>query len=219
MKVLAFNGSPRKKKWNTVTMLEHTLEGAKSVGAEVELIHLYPLDFKGCASCFACKRHDRKQTGVCVLKDELAPVLEKIRDADALVVGTPVYFGSETACTRTFLERLQFPYLNYQNYADSHFPRRIPTGLIYTMNIPESMIEQMGYESMFERTRSNLERQFGASELVLAMNTTQYDDYDKYETGFDKDEKAQYREAVFGKDCRRAFELGTRLGSGTIETQ
>jgi multimeric flavodoxin WrbA len=54
MKVMAFNGSPRKK-WNTATLLEKALEGAASQGAETELIHLYDLDFKGCISCFAYK--------------------------------------------------------------------------------------------------------------------------------------------------------------------
>jgi hypothetical protein len=47
MKVIAFNGSPRKK-WNTATLLEKALEGAASQGAETKLIHLYDLDFKGC---------------------------------------------------------------------------------------------------------------------------------------------------------------------------
>ncbi|MCO5381118.1 MAG: flavodoxin family protein [Methanosarcina barkeri] len=54
MKVIAINGSPRKK-WNTATLLEKALEGAVSEGAETEIIHLYDLNFKGCTSCFACK--------------------------------------------------------------------------------------------------------------------------------------------------------------------
>ena len=51
MKVIAFNGSPRKE-WNTAKLLEKALEGADSQGAETELIHLYDLNFKGCISCF-----------------------------------------------------------------------------------------------------------------------------------------------------------------------
>ena len=54
MKVIAFNGSPRKN-WNTAMLLEKALEGAKSEGAETELIHLYDLNYNGCISCFACK--------------------------------------------------------------------------------------------------------------------------------------------------------------------
>jgi multimeric flavodoxin WrbA len=47
MKIMVFNGSPRKK-WNTAILLEKTLEGAASQGAETELIHLYDLNFRGC---------------------------------------------------------------------------------------------------------------------------------------------------------------------------
>ena len=47
MKVIAFNGSPRKK-WNTSTLLQKALEGSSSQGAETELIHLYDLNFNGC---------------------------------------------------------------------------------------------------------------------------------------------------------------------------
>lgn len=55
MKVIALNGSPRKK-WNTATLLKHALDGAASKGAETELIHLYDYNYKGCISCFACKQ-------------------------------------------------------------------------------------------------------------------------------------------------------------------
>ncbi len=52
--VIAINGSPRTT-WNTATLLEHALEGAASEGAEIEIVHLYDLDYKGCTSCFSCK--------------------------------------------------------------------------------------------------------------------------------------------------------------------
>ena len=55
MKVIAVNGSPRKT-WNTATLLEHALAGAAGSGAETEQVHLYDLEFKGCISCFACKK-------------------------------------------------------------------------------------------------------------------------------------------------------------------
>ncbi len=76
MKVVAINGSPRKK-WNTATLLEKVLEGAASEGAETEMIHLYDLNFKGCTSCFACKVKDGKNYGKCTIKDDLTLVLEK----------------------------------------------------------------------------------------------------------------------------------------------
>lgn len=214
MKVMLFNGSPRKKKWNTATLLEHAARGAESAGAETELVQLYGLDFSGCVSCFSCKRKGRAEVGVCALGDELSPVLERVREADALVLGTPVYYGAETSGMRAFIERLQFPYLNYEDYENCFFPRSIPTAILYTMNVDGERSVAMGYPAMFERARANLARHFGSCELFLAHNTTQYDDYDKYESGFDKNEKARYRAEHFENTCRQAFELGARLAGG-----
>ena len=74
MKIFAVNGSPRKK-GNTATVLEHFLEGARSAGADTELIHLYDLQASGCRSCFACKLRGGASYGHCALKDDLSPVL------------------------------------------------------------------------------------------------------------------------------------------------
>jgi hypothetical protein len=70
MKVIAFNGSPRKD-WNTAALLGKALEGAASQGAETELFHLYDLNYKGCVSCFACKTRNGKSYGRCAVKDDL----------------------------------------------------------------------------------------------------------------------------------------------------
>jgi len=59
MKAIAVNGSPRKT-WNTAQLLKKALEGAAGAGAETKIIHLYDLNFKGCTSCFACKRKNSK---------------------------------------------------------------------------------------------------------------------------------------------------------------
>src|SRR5208282_5915004 len=104
MKVIAFNGRPRKK-WNTATLLEKALEGAASLGAETELVHLYDLNYKGCTSCMACKLKAGKSYGKCALRDGLTPVLEKIPKVDAMVLGSPIYFGTVTGAMRSFIER------------------------------------------------------------------------------------------------------------------
>ena len=96
MKLIAFNGSPRKKR-NTATLLEHACKGAKSEGAKTELIHLYDLDYKGCTSCFACKRIGGKRYGHCAVKDDLLPVFKKVEAADAILVGSPIYYSITTA--------------------------------------------------------------------------------------------------------------------------
>ena len=217
MKVMAFNGSPRKKKWNTVTLLNSALQGAQSNGAETELVQLYDLKFSGCISCFSCKRLSRKVDGVCSVQDDLTPVLDRVKEADALIIGTPVYYGAESAATRAFLERLCFPYLKYSKDGRSLFSRRINTAMIYTMNSPDQMLPQIGYDRMFAMTQMVLRMHFGACELFLSTDTLQYSDYDKFEAeAFDKNAKRQRHAKVFPDDCRRAFELGVRIASGEV---
>jgi multimeric flavodoxin WrbA len=217
MKVMAFNGTPRKKKWNTVTLLNNALQGAQSNGAETELVQLYDLKFSGCISCFSCKRLSRKVDGVCSVQDDLTPVLDRVKEADALIIGTPVYYGAESAATRAFLERLCFPYLKYSKDGRSLFSRRINTAMIYTMNSPDLMLPQIGYDRMFAMTQMVLRMHFGACELFLSTDTLQYSDYDKFEAeAFDKNAKRQRHAKVFPDDCRRAFELGVRIASGEV---
>jgi len=217
MKVMAFNGSPRKKKWNTVTLLNNALQGAHSTGAETELVQLYDLKFSGCISCFTCKRLSRKKDGVCSVQDDLTPVLDRVKHADALIIGSPVYYGAESAATRAFLERLCFPYLKYSKDGRSLFPRRINTAMIYTMNAPDQILQRIGYDRMFAMTQMTLGMHFGACELLLSSDTLQYSDYDKYEAeAFDKNAKQQRHTKVFPDDCTRAFALGVRMASGKV---
>ena len=129
MKVIAVNGSPRKQ-WNTATLIGKALEGAVSQGAETELVHLYDLAFTGCISCFACKLKGGKRYGRCAVDDSLTPLYARIREADGLILGSPIYLGDITGHMRSFLERLVFPYLVYSDNPKTLFPRRIPIALI-----------------------------------------------------------------------------------------
>ena len=217
MKVMAFNGSPRKTNWNTITLLKKALEGAASVGAETELIQLYDLNFSGCISCFSCKKITRKKDGICAVRDDLTSVLDRVRNADALIIGTPVYYGTESASTRALLERLCFPYLKYARNRQSLFPRRINTAMIYTMNAPEEMLKRIGFDRIFRITQMILGMHFGACELLLSTDTLQYSDYDKFEAEmWDKAAKYKRHAEVFPEDCKRAFELGVRMASGKM---
>src|SRR5690606_11339855 len=112
MRAIAINGSPRKN-WNTGSLLEHALAGAAKDGAETELVHLYDHVFKGCVSCFACKKIGGQSYGRCAVNDGLTSILKKASEADVLILGTPVYFGAETGEMRSFLERFLFPFLTY----------------------------------------------------------------------------------------------------------
>ena len=211
MKVMAINGSPRKK-WNTATMLEKALEGAASEGAETELIHLYDLNFKGCTSCFACKLKDGKSYGKCAMKDELTHVLEKLRDVDAVILGSPIYLGNCTGEMRSFMERFIFPYLVYSTSPMSLYPKNIPVGYIYTMGAKDENFDVYGLHKVFELNEGVATRIFGYSESLYSTDTYQFDDYSKYVTDrFDPAEKAKRRAEVFPQDCEKAFEMGIRF--------
>ena len=214
--VIAINGSPRKK-WNTATLLEHALEGAASQGAETELFHLYDLDYKGCTSCFACKLRDGKSYGKCAMKDGLAPVLEKIANADALILGSPIYFGIVTGEMRSFMERLFFPNLTYTRPPQSLAPRNIPTAFVYTMNVSEQLMKE-NYGAHIAANASQLKMMFGQCESLYCNETLQFEDYDKVVFSyFDPEERRKRRREIFPQDCKRAFDMGSRLArAGTV---
>jgi len=211
-KVIAINGSPRKK-WNTATLLQNALDGAASQGAETELVHLYDLAYTGCTSCFACKLKDGKSYGKCAVRDRLTPVLEKIPGADALILGSPIYFGTVTGEMRSFMERLLFPYLAYTNPTSSLFVKKIGTAFIYTMNVSEQQMKDYHYTVHTALNESVLNRTFGHAESLFSFETLQFEDYNKVVFNyFDPEERKERRRTVFPQDCRRAFELGARLG-------
>ncbi len=214
MKVLAINGSPRKK-WNTAMMLEKALEGAASKGAETELIHLYDLTFTGCTSCFACKKKGGKSYGKCAVKDDLKSVLEKVENSDAIILGSPIYFGNTSGEMRSFMERLMFPYLVYAFPARSLFPKKISIGLIYTMNAPEAVMKDVGYDKFIASNEMITKMLFGASETLCSYETLQFQDYSKvvFEM-FDPSTRVTRREQVFPKDMEMAFDMGARFAAG-----
>jgi multimeric flavodoxin WrbA len=208
--VIAVNGSPRKK-WNTATLLEYALEGAKSLGADTELVHLYDLDYKGCTSCFACKTKGGKSYGKCVTNDDLSPVLDRIRDTDVLILGSPIYFGIVTGEMRSFMERLLFPNLTYTQPPQSLAPKHIPTAFVYTMNVSEQIMKEQ-YCGHIGANAGILKMMYGQSETLFCNQTLQFEDYDKMVFSyFDPEERRERHRTIFPQDCKRAFDLGVRL--------
>lgn len=213
MKIIAVNGSPRKGK-NTAVMCESFLAGAASVGPEVEteLINLSDLNFKGCISCFGCKRKDGGTYGKCIVRDDLYPVLEKISMADAIAFGSPVYFGDVTGMMRCFFERLLFPFSSYEKDYRKIAPKRMPIAMIYTMNVTEDDMKLSGYDIQFSFIESKIAAIFSKPETLYAFNTYQFSDYSKYVSeGFSEEEKAEHKRVQFPIDCQNAFDAGKRM--------
>ena len=92
------------------------------------------------------------------------------------------------------------------------FPKKIPTGFIYTMNVTEELMKEWGYEQLFGNNQRLLEMVFGASESLSSFDTYQFKDYSKVVADrFDPEKKAKRRQEVFPKDCEEAFAMGARF--------
>ncbi len=212
IKALFVNGSPRKN-GNTAKLLQRTMEGARDAGAEVELINLYDrsLNYKGCMSCFACKLKGGKK-GICSFKDDLQPILQKALEADVLVCGSPNYCGYPTAGLRAFMERMEFPSVNYSDYSKPIVLKKIYSATIYTMNCPnEDAYRAMNYQYLMDNSAQQL-GVFGPTEILRSYDTYQFNNYERYDAAtFDPKHKADIRDNQFPKDMEQAYELGKRL--------
>lgn len=102
MKVLAISGSPRKG-GNTYLLLQRVLARVQEAGIETELVELAGRSVQGCTACLKCRQYaDRDCHG---RKDAINECLAKIDEADALVIGSPVYFGDVTPETKALIDR------------------------------------------------------------------------------------------------------------------
>lgn len=103
MKVLAFNGSPRMKKGVTDSLLKLFLDGAASAGAQTETVYVARQKIAYCIGCFHCWF---VHPGKCIHDDDMMKIRMKIKAADIIVFGCPVYFDGFTAQMKTMLDRL-----------------------------------------------------------------------------------------------------------------
>ena len=212
-KIIIIDGGPRAT-FNTASMLKKFAEGVSSVSNEIEVktIRLYALDYKGCMSCMACKIKG-KASNVCKFKDALTPILEEIAQADGLVLGSPIYFGDVTGQMRTFLERLAFPWLSYNDYSMTA-PKRMPVVLLETMNGLPNRNNSQGFGSM-EYCIANA---LGQPDKLYAYNTYQVKNYANFELGgFSEEAKRKYREEHWEEDLQKAFDAGKRMAETIIK--
>jgi multimeric flavodoxin WrbA len=121
MKIVCLKGSPRSR-GNSAVIADRFLAAAAALGAETRGFELNRLNYRGCQGCYACK----KKSDRCILDDDLAMVLDEVKEADAVVLATPVYYGDVTGQLKCFIDRT-FSYL-VPNYVTSSNPSRLPPG-------------------------------------------------------------------------------------------
>ena len=206
-KIIAVNASPRNG-WNTDTLVTEAAKGAESAGAVIEKYDLYRLEkYTGCISCFGCKREKNK--GHCICRDGLTPVLDAIREADGLIIGSPNYLGEMSAAFRALYERLVFQNLTYnrENYCCNQNP--IPVLLIMTSNGAASY-----NMSLLQNYQETMSRLVGPTEVFSCGDTLQVKDYSKLDwewSFFDPEAKRKRHETVFPQECENVFTLGAQL--------
>lgn len=206
-KIVAVNAGPRKG-WNTDTLVTEAMKGAEAAGAQVEKYDLFRLEkYTGCISCFGCKKE--KYKGHCICRDGLTPVLDDIREADGLIIGSPNYLGEMTASFRALYERLIFQNLTYNVETPCCNERPIPVLLLMTSNAPDTFFAELmrNYQQTFSRF-------VGPTECFVSGNTLQLKDYSKTDwewSMFDPVAKQERHETVFPQECKKVYEMGAAL--------
>ena len=151
MKIVIFNGSPRKD-GNTAAILKGVAKNYKDKGAEVDYFDLFAMNFKDCSACMGCKKGDK-----CIQKDDLSPALDKIMKADAIVIGSPIYISAETATTKALIDRF-YSFLA-PGAGPGQYANRMPKGkkgvALFTCGNPQG-VEMFSpvtarYENYFQR--------------------------------------------------------------------
>ena len=205
--IVVVNAGPRKG-WNTDTLLSEAAAGAEEAGATIQRFDLFRLErYTGCISCFGCKRE--RNAGRCICRDALTPVLDAIREADGLIMGSPNYLGEMTASFRALYERLIFQNLTYNKERPCCNERPIPVLLIMTSNAPDT-----AYAGLVDNYEQTLSHFVGPTKTFVAGNTLQLKDYDKTDwpwTMFDPEAKQRRHEKVFPQERQKAHDLGFAL--------
>ena len=173
-KVLILSGSPRKD-GNSDILCNEFMRGAIESGTEVEKIRVAEKKIGFCTGCYACRN-----TGVCAIKDDMAEVMQKLIDADVIVLASPVYFYSIDAQLKALIDRTV---CRWTEVKDKEF--------YYIMTAADSGIESM--ETTLACFRGYADCVEGAKEMGIIYGTG------VYEKGEIKDKKAMLEAYEMGK--------------------
>ncbi|MFN3479546.1 MAG: flavodoxin family protein [Thermodesulfovibrionales bacterium] len=101
MKVIAFNGSPRPE-GNTELLLNAALKPIEEAGHDIRLFKLNIMKIKPCQDCGGCEK-----TGKCIIKDDMEEIYEAIREADRVILASPIFFFGLSAQAKAMIDRCQ----------------------------------------------------------------------------------------------------------------
>jgi multimeric flavodoxin WrbA len=141
MKVVGFTGSPRKDS-NTEIMVKEVLKGAREAGAETKVFNLSRMSITPCKACGYCKGH----AGECATDDDMQIIYKEIKEADAFILGSPVYMWQMAAQAKLFTDRL---YANFGTGFEEKYGKK-DMALVFSQGKPD---ENM-FREYFNYTRT-----------------------------------------------------------------
>lgn len=151
MNILVINGSPRKD-GSTSSILESIMETSAGMGCSCEFVHLIDLNIEDCRACMACT-----ESGECVVDDDMKSLYDCIKEADVLLLGSPIYMGAESGRMKCFLDRL-YAFLVRKEGDGAPFDTTMPPGkgmlAVFTCNNDQGCI-------LYDETASRYTRFFG----------------------------------------------------------
>lgn len=142
-KVFIVSASPRKN-GNSELLCEQFAKGATEAGHEIETIRLHDKSIHFCIACDVCK-----QSGVCFQQDDMKDIIQKLIQADVIVLSTPVYFYSMAAQLKTMIDRTLPQYLDIKN-KDFYF---IATAADGKANIERTIDSMRGFTDCLPKAK------------------------------------------------------------------
>ncbi len=202
MKTVVINADPKMKQ-EIGKLLKSASEGAESVGSEVEYFNLYKIDLRGCMVCTICKKKN-KENFKCYWKDDLSPIIEKILNADTLLIGSQIFFNEPTSHFRALVERLIYCIISYdRNY---YYKGKVNVGIFYSVISPKKHFEK--------KVRPNLK---STEDLFKLLNgeVKVYVNYKGMTSKKKTEEEIKEMEKQFEMDLKNAFEIGAELSKNS----
>ncbi len=213
MKIFIVTGSARKK-GNTAALCKEFENGilSQNPAAEIKSINIFDYTFSGCKGCLHCKLKEKSSYGRCVIKDSLKELLEEIKEADGIMLGSPIYFGDMTAQLKAFSERLLYPFVTYSKNFDTIAPKRLKVAIAYTMNTTTEGLEERNYPQHLGMMHRFYEMVYTKPEIYYSCQTLMAENFEKYGIEmFSEEERKAFKEKQFPLDCKAVFEMGANM--------
>jgi multimeric flavodoxin WrbA len=170
MNIVCLYGSPRVR-GNSAAIAKKFCETAVQKGAIVQSWMLNKLNFRGCQACYGCKGKSDK----CIVEDDLAEVLEAVRNSDILVLASPVYYGDVSAQLKAFIDR-NFSFL-VTDFVKARKPHRLEGDKTLLMILTQGSPDQEAFKDIFPKYSTFYKRMgFEKSELIHACGVMEPSD-------------------------------------------